>query len=113
MFMSPNYISVDTVSVLIDEKLYCFLSMTFLIVLHDEIDYSYTYYIHEEHRFFFSFGIDLVSFHGKSEINQYDDFYLWALRGSIKSNLQYYISFLTRRFRIPFFFFFILNEMET
>lgn len=32
------------------------------IVLHDEIDYSYTHYIHEARRLFPSLGIDLVPF---------------------------------------------------
>lgn len=48
-----------------EEEPHYFWVMTFLIVLHDEIDYSYTHYIHEAHHLCSSFGIDLVSLEGK------------------------------------------------
>ncbi len=66
--MSPNSIFVQKnvrIDWTVEEKPHCLWGMTFLIVLHDEIDYSYTHYIHEARHLFSSFGIDLVSFQGK------------------------------------------------
>lgn len=65
--MPPNSISVQKCQYWLNgwAEASLFVRLTFPIVLHDEIDYSYTHYIHEVHHLFSSFGIDLVSFQGK------------------------------------------------